>query len=144
MFHSVFIGLTLGTTNELVILLIVLVFHQMFEGLGLGSRLADAKWPKEKQWLPYLLAGIFAMSTPLGVVIGIGAQPRDATNQQLINGIFDSISAGILMYTGLVELLAHEFMFNPHMRKAPLKTLLLAFGCVGLGGLVMALLAKWA
>lgn len=145
-FHSVFIGLTLGTTgsDELKILLVVLVFHQMFEGLGLGSRIAVADWPKNKQWLPYALAIGFALSTPVGVAAGVGAKPTNAATQKLINGIFDSISAGILMYTGLVELLAHEFMFNPHMRRAPLKIQLFAFGCVSFGVTIMALLAKWA
>lgn len=143
-FHSIFIGLTLGTTSELIILLIVLVFHQMFEGLGLGSRLAIAPWPKNKQWLPYLLAMIFSLATPVGVAAGVAAQPKNANAQKLVNGIFDAISAGILMYTGLVELLAHEFMFNPYMRKASLKMLFLAFGCVAFGMVVMAVLAKWA
>ncbi|KAM0451859.1 hypothetical protein ACHAPV_006061 [Trichoderma viride] len=143
-FHSVFIGLTLGTTNDLVVLLVVLVFHQMFEGLGLGSRLATAPWPKDKWWLPYVLGFAFAISTPIGTAAGIGARPNNANTQKLVNGIFDSISAGILMYTGLVELLAHEFMFNPHMRKAPLKIQLFAFGCVAFGVTIMSILAKWA
>lgn len=143
-FHSVFIGLTLGTTDDLVVLLIVLVFHQMFEGLGLGSRLAVAPWPKNRKWVPYILAGAYALSTPIGIAAGIGAKPNNANTQKLVNGIFDAISAGILMYTGLVELLAHEFMFNPYMRRAPLKILLLAFACVAFGVTVMAILAKWA
>ncbi|KAL4725506.1 low-affinity Zn(2+) transporter zrt2 [Fusarium chlamydosporum] len=145
-FHSIFIGLTLGTiaSDELTVLLIVLVFHQMFEGLGLGSRLAVAPWPSNRQWMPYLLGFIFALSTPIGIAAGIGAKPNNASDQKLINGIFDAISAGILMYTGLVELLAHEFMFNPYMRKAPIKILLLAFACVAFGVAVMAILAKWA
>ncbi|KAG6016299.1 hypothetical protein E4U43_003945 [Claviceps pusilla] len=145
-FHSIFIGLTIGTTgaDKLTVLLIVLVFHQMFEGLGLGSRIAVAEWPSSKQWLPFVLAIGFALSTPVGIAAGIGAKPDNAATQKLVNGIFDSVSAGILMYTGLVELLAHEFMFNPHMRRAPLKIQLFAFGCVAIGVTVMALLAKWA
>lgn len=145
-FHSVFIGLTLGTveSNGLVILLVVLVFHQMFEGLGLGSRLAIAPWPSNRRWVPYALAIGFSISTPVGIAAGIGAKPANATDQKLTNGIFDSISAGILMYTGLVELLAHEFMFNPHMRKSPLRIQLFAFGCVLFGAAVMAVLANWA
>ncbi|KAH7308129.1 putative Fe2+/Zn2+ regulated transporter protein [Stachybotrys elegans] len=143
-FHSVFIGLTLGTTDELEILLIVLTFHQMLEGLGLGSRLADAPWPRNRTWVAYIFALGFALSTPIGIAAGIGAQPNNANTQKLLNGIFDSISAGILMYTGLVELLAHEFMFNEHMRKASFSMQLVAFGCVAFGAGIMALLAKWA
>ena len=143
-FHSVLIGLTLGTTDEVPILLVVLVFHQMFEGLGLGSRLAVAPWPSDETWLPYLLGVLFAISTPIGAAAGMLSQPRNASAQKLVSGIFDAVSAGILMYTGLVELLAHEFMFNPHMLRAPLWMLLLAFASVGFGSAVMAVLAVWA
>ncbi|WYZ39860.1 hypothetical protein EsH8_IV_000201 [Colletotrichum jinshuiense] len=143
-FHSIFIGLVLATSDELVVLLIVLTFHQFFEGLGLGSRLATTSWPSHGRWWPHILATIYGLSTPLAIAVGIAAKPSSAQTQTLVNGIFDSISAGILMYTGLVELLAHEFMFNPQMRNSPLKVQLFAFGCVTLGAGVMAVLANWA
>ncbi|TQN66217.1 Zinc-regulated transporter 2 [Colletotrichum shisoi] len=143
-FHSIFIGLVLATSDELVVLLIVLTFHQFFEGLGLGSRLATATWPSHGRWWPHILATIYGLSTPIAIAVGIAAKPNSAQTQTLVNGIFDSISAGILMYTGLVELLAHEFMFNPQMRNSPLKVQLFAFGCVALGACVMAVLANWA
>ncbi|TDZ29102.1 Zinc-regulated transporter 2 [Colletotrichum spinosum] len=143
-FHSIFIGLVLATSDELVVLLIVLTFHQGFEGLGLGSRLATAQWPSHGHYWPYLLACLYGISTPVAIAVGLAAKPESAQTQTLVNGIFDSISAGILMYTGLVELLAHEFMFNPQMRNAPLKTQLFAYGCVVLGAGVMAVLANWA
>ncbi|KAF9877891.1 plasma membrane low affinity zinc ion [Colletotrichum karsti] len=143
-FHSIFIGLVLATSDELVVLLIVLTFHQFFEGLGLGSRLAVAHWPAHGKWWPHILACIYGLSTPVAIAIGLAARPSSAETQTLVNGIFDSISAGILMYTGLVELLAHEFMFNPQMRNSPLKIQLFAFGCVALGAGVMAVLANWA
>lgn len=143
-FHSVFVGLVLATTDDIVVLLIVLVFHQFMEGLGLGSRLATTVWPGHRAWLPYFFAVCFAISTPVGTAAGLGAKPGSASDQMLTNGIFDAISAGILMYTGLVELLAHEFMFNPEMKKSSLGTQMLAFGSICFGAGVMALLAKWA
>ncbi|CAJ2506782.1 Uu.00g079680.m01.CDS01 [Anthostomella pinea] len=147
-FHSIFIGLTLAVAgDEFTVLYIVLVFHQTFEGLGLGSRLATAQWPASKKWMPYLLGVGYALSTPIAISIGLGVrtslQPGSPTTL-MINGIFDAISAGILIYTGLVELLAHEFMFNSHMRNAGLKVQLYALGCVALGSGLMAVLAKWA
>jgi zinc transporter 1/2/3 len=51
----------------------------------------------------------------------------------LVNGVFDSISAGILIYTGLIELMAHEFMFSPYMQKGPVSRTLNAFGLMALG-----------
>ncbi|RWA10671.1 hypothetical protein EKO27_g4449 [Xylaria grammica] len=148
-FHSIFIGLTLAVAgDEFNVLYVVLVFHQTFEGLGLGSRLAMAQWPKDKaSWLPYLLGLGYALSTPISIAIGLGIrmtlQPG-SSNALLINGVFDSISAGILIYTGLVELLAHEFMFNEQMRKAGIKTQLFALLWVATGAGLMAVLAIWA
>jgi solute carrier family 39 (zinc transporter), member 1/2/3 len=147
-FHSVFIGLTLAVAGEeFTILYIVLCFHQTFEGLGLGSRLASARWPKRKQWIPWVLGSAYGLTTPVAIAIGLGIsktfQPN-STQTLIVNGIFDSISSGILLYTGLVELMAHEFMFNSEMRKSSMKTLLGAFACMCFGAGLMALLGKWA
>lgn len=147
-FHSIFIGLTLAVAGEeFVVLYIVLVFHQTFEGLGLGSRLATASWPRDKGYMPYLLAAGYALSTPIAIAIGLALKDSlqpEARSTLVVNGIFDSISAGILLYTGLVELMAHEFMFNPEMQKAGIRMKMFALGCVALGGGLMALLAVWA
>ncbi|MBE7182226.1 MAG: ZIP family metal transporter [Terriglobus roseus] len=147
-FHSVFIGLALAVSgSEFNTLYVVLVFHQTFEGLGLGSRLATAPWPKNRRWTPYIMAVGYALSTPIAIAIGLGVRTSYAPGTQtalITNGVFDSISAGILIYTGLVELMAHEFMFSPAMQRAPLATLLSAFGLMCLGAGLMALLGKWA
>lgn len=143
-FHSIFIGLVLATTNELVILLLVLVFHQLFEGLGLGARLALVPWPKSRRWLPYALCLAFAVSTPIGTAAGLGTRPEDAEAQILTNGIFDAVSAGILLYTGVFELIGKEFFFNPLMRRASLKEQLCAYAYITGGFALMLVLAKWA
>ncbi|BCR85188.1 low-affinity Zn(2+) transporter ZRT2 [Aspergillus chevalieri] len=147
-FHSVFIGLTLAVSgDEFVTLYIVLVFHQMFEGLGLGSRLAMIPWPRSKRWTPYLLGVAYGLSTPIAIAIGLGVRnsyPPEGYTTLIVNGVFDSISAGILIYTALVELMAHEFMFSTSMRQAPIHEVLAAFFLLCLGGLLMALLGKWA
>ena len=147
-FHSVFIGLTLAVSgDEFITLYIVLVFHQMFEGLGLGSRLAMIPWPRSKRWTPYVLGVAYGLSTPIAIAIGLGVRksyPPEGYTTLIVNGVFDSISAGILIYTALVELMAHEFMFSASMRQAPIHEVLAAFFFLCLGGLLMALLGKWA
>lgn len=147
-FHSVFIGLTLAVSgSEFVTLYIVLVFHQTFEGLGLGSRLATIPWPRSKRFTPYILAVAYGLSTPIAIAVGLGVRktyPPEGRTTLIVNGIFDSISAGILIYTALVELMAHEFMFSRSMKKAPIHIVLSAFGLLCLGALLMALLGKWA
>jgi solute carrier family 39 (zinc transporter), member 1/2/3 len=147
-FHSIFIGLTLAVAGEeFDTLFVVLVFHQTFEGLGLGSRLAVMPWPKRKRWTPYFLALAYGFSTPIAIAVGLGVRetyPPESATTLIVNGVFDSISAGILIYTGLVELMAHEFMFSNVMRKAKLRVVLAAFGVMCLGAGLMALLGKWA
>ncbi|KAI0180529.1 ZIP zinc/iron transport family [Hypoxylon sp. FL1284] len=147
-FHSIFIGLTLAVAgDEFTVLYIVLAFHQTFEGLGLGSRLATARWPRAKSWMPYALACGYALSTPVAIAVGLGVRASlqpGSPRSMLVNGVFDAVSAGILIYTGLVELLAHEFMFNSYMRDAGLKVQLFALACVALGCGLMAALAEWA
>jgi solute carrier family 39 (zinc transporter), member 1/2/3 len=146
-FHSVFIGLTLAVAGaEFNTLFVVLVFHQTFEGLGLGSRLAVIPWPKDKRWTPYILGLAYGLSTPIAIAVGLGLRrsyPPESATTLIVNGVFDSISAGILIYTGLVELMAHEFMFSNVMRKARLQVVLSAFGVMCLGAGLMALLGKW-
>ncbi|EEQ92299.1 membrane zinc transporter [Blastomyces dermatitidis ER-3] len=147
-FHSIFIGLTLAVAGEeFITLYVVLVFHQTFEGLGLGSRLATVPWPRSKRLTPYMLAIVFGLSTPISIAIGLGVResyPPEGRTTLIVNGVFDSISAGILIYTALVELMAHEFMFSPSMRRAPIRKVLAAFGLLCLGAALMALLGKWA
>ena len=140
-FHSIFVGLTLAVSgSEFATLYVVLVFHQTFEGLGLGSRLAATPWPKSRKNTPYWMGLAYALSTPLALAVGLGVRNSYAPGSQtdlIVNGVFDSISAGILIYTGLVELMAHEFMFSEVMRKARLRVVLSAFGvmCLGAGKL---------
>jgi zinc transporter 1/2/3 len=131
-FHSIFIGLTLAVSgDEFTTLYVVLVFHQSFEGLGLGTRLAAVPWPESKRWSPYLLGLAYGVSTPIAIAVGLGVRQSFAPGSQttlIANGVFDSISAGILIYT----------------QRASIKTVLTAFFVMCLGAGLMALLGKWA
>ena len=108
-FHSIFIGLTLAVSGEeFIVLYIVLVFHQSFEGLALGTRFASIEWPQGKRWTPYVLGAGYALSTPIAIAIGLGVRSTFSPGSRdflIVNGVFDSLSAGILIYTGLVELM---------------------------------------
>lgn len=61
----------------------------------------------------------------------------------MVSGVLDSISAGTLIYTGLVELLARDFLFNPFRTNDSFRLGFVMF-CVFLGAGIMALLGKWA
>ncbi len=150
-FHSVIIGLNLGVAgDEFSSLYPVIVFHQAFEGLGIGARLSAIPFPARKtrllQALPWLLCVAYGFTTPISISIGVGLSTRyqaGSFTAQVVSGVLDSISAGILLYTGLVELLARDFLFNPD-RSREGKRVTFMLGCLFLGTGIMALLGKWA
>lgn len=149
LFHSVFIGLTLAVAGEeFNTLYIVLVFHQMFEGFGLGSRIATTKFNKKHQMTPWFLCIAFSLVTPIAVAIGLGVResyPPGGRVNLITNGIFDAISAGILIYTGLIELMAHEFLFSNEFKgEGGFQKMMFAYGIMCVGAGLMALLGKWA
>lgn len=148
LFHSVFIGLALDVAgDEFVTLYIVLIFHQMFEGFGLGSRIATTNWGKHK-WTPWLFCIAFSLVMPVAIAIGLGVRNSYAPGSRtalIVNGVFDALSAGILIYTGLIELMAHEFLYSGEF-KGPggAKKMLWAFFVMCWGAGLMSVLARWA
>ena len=74
--HSVFIGLNFGVAGpEWSTLYIVLMFHQAFEGLGIGARLSSITFPKRyRGWLPWLCIAGYGVTTPVAMAIGLGVR----------------------------------------------------------------------
>jgi zinc transporter 1/2/3 len=146
-FHSVIIGLNLGTCGpEFKTLFPVLVFHQSFEGLGIGARMSAIPFPKRLSWLPWALCSTYGLTTPIAIAIGLGLRTTynaGSVTANIVSGVLDSMSAGILIYTGLVELLARDFLFNDELTRDS-KRLAFMVVCVFVGAALMALLGKWA
>ncbi|KZT11302.1 ZIP-like iron-zinc transporter [Laetiporus sulphureus 93-53] len=145
--HSVFVGLTLAVNANFKILFVVIIFHQMFEGLGVGSRLAYMELPPAYSYVPFLGAGLYGITTPVGIAAGLGVRASynpHGTTADIVGGILDAFSSGILIYTGLVELMAHEFIFSKEMTEASNRHLAFALACMILGAGLMSLLGKWA
>ncbi|TDL23968.1 ZIP-like iron-zinc transporter [Rickenella mellea] len=145
--HSVLIGLTLAVDPNFKVLFVVLVFHQMFEGLGLGSRLAFLKLPPKYNYVATVAATLYGFTTPVGIAAGLGVRSTynpGSAKANIVSGVMDSLSSGILLYTGLVELLAHEFLFNKEMNQASNRRLGFACGSMLLGAGLMSLLGRWA
>ncbi|RAL06727.1 ZIP zinc/iron transport family [Aspergillus homomorphus CBS 101889] len=145
-FHSVIIGLNLGVVgDEFSTLYPVLVFHQSFEGLGIGARMSAIPFRKGS-WLPWVLCALYGLTTPISIAIGLGVRTTynsGSYTANVVSGVLDAISAGILIYTGLVELLARDFLFDPH-RTQDNKRLTFMVVCMLLGAGIMALIGKWA
>ncbi|KAI5995056.1 Zinc/iron permease [Pisolithus albus] len=145
--HSLLIGLTLAVDENFKILFVVIVFHQLFEGLGIGSRLSTLSLSSRYSYIPVLGGVLYAITTPIGIAAGLGVRSTynpNSTTASIVSGIMDSLSSGILLYTGLVELLAHEFLFNPKMINASAGKITYAVVCMLFGTGIMALLGRWA
>ncbi|KAF4583981.1 hypothetical protein EYR40_002479 [Pleurotus pulmonarius] len=121
MIHSLVIGLTLSITPkaDFTSLVTAIFFHQLFEGLSLGIRIASLPPPKNKHARSLLapaLSALFAVTTPAGILIGLlslgGGQ---GVHLRLTQGIMSAISAGMLIYAACVEMLAADFVNDPHM-----------------------------
>lgn len=148
LFHSIIIGLTLATSDpdEFAILYPVLIFHQSFEGLGIGARLSAIPFPRKYKNLPWYLCAGYGLTTPIAIAAGLGVRTTYNSNSYTANvvaGVLDSISAGILMFTGFVELLARDFLFNPDRTNND-RQLTFMVCSVLLGCGIMALIGKWA
>lgn len=145
-FHSILIGITLVVAGDsfFITLFIVILFHQMFEGLALGSRIAELKDAKLLSKL--LMASVFAVITPIGMAIGIGTLKKFNGNDPstvIALGTLDSFSAGVLIWTGLIEMWAHDWLFGS-LANAPMIKTSLAFVALVAGMILMSVLGKWA
>ncbi|RHZ58897.1 hypothetical protein CDV55_103935 [Aspergillus turcosus] len=146
LFHSVIIGLTLGVVgNEFAVLYVVIIFHQAFEGLGIGARMSAIPFPHNRRWLPWVLCAAYGLTTPISIAIGLGVRTSmnlNSFNANIIQGVMDASSGGVLIYTAMVELLAHDFIFNPNRtRDRKELTIMMTSFFAGCG--IMSLLGKW-
>lgn len=145
--HSVIIGIALGTSSgpEFTTLLIALCFHQFFEGLALGSTISAAGYKSKVK--SFLMGAIYAVTTPLGIAIGIALHSTWNENSPqglLIQGIFDSCSAGILIYSALVEFLVNDITNSREFAEQSLSKQFVGFCCVYAGATTMAVIGKFA
>lgn len=125
-------------------LLVVIIFHQMFEGLALGSRISTLHTVNTLS--KSIMAAVFACITPLGMMIGIIAlKDFNASDKMTILtlGTLDALSAGILIWVGFVEMWAADWVHGDLKRAGLVKTMA-AMGSLVAGMVLMGLLGKWA
>ncbi|KAG0295440.1 hypothetical protein BGZ96_011716 [Linnemannia gamsii] len=145
--HSIFIGIALGVLagSEFLAMTIAICFHQFFEGVALGSRIADLTF--KKKWLPAVLVLIFALVTPFGMAIGMGMRSgyrANSVENLIITGICNSIACGVLLYTAFVTLLGGDILYSERFRAESKKHKASYLVAVWLGALAMAVIALWA
>lgn len=145
-FHSILIGITLVVTDDVyfITLFIVIVFHQFFEGLALSSRIISITNASLSTKL--VMALMFALITPIGMAIGIGVLNKFNGNDPstlIALGTLDSFSAGVLLWTGLIEMWSHDWLHG-HLRNSSFVKTTVALVSLILGMLLMSLLGNWA
>ena len=139
--HSVIVGFGVGATNDLPTLKVLLVaigLHQFFEGVSLGSALLEGKISMR---YVYSFGMIFALTAPIGVVLGMYASTDDETGP-LVTGFADSFAAGVLMYSSIVDMVAEDYVDSNFKSRHFGKMSMYFFLSFGIS--VMAILAIWA
>jgi zinc transporter 1/2/3 len=144
-FHSVLVGLTTVVAGDsyYITLFIVILFHQAFEGVALGSRIAELR--TVSVWIKILMGLGFAITTPLGMAIGIGTLNYFNGNDPstvIAIGTLDALSAGVLLWVGIIEMLAHDWLYGPLAEAGIVKIATALIGLVG-GMVLMSFLGKW-
>lgn len=148
LFHSVFIGMALSvaTGTSFMVLLVAISFHQTFEGFALGARISAIRFP-EGSLKPWLMALAYGTTTPIGQAIGLAIHtlydPASETGLLTV-GFMNAISSGLLLFAGLVELLAEDFLSDESYVILQGKRRLQACASVVGGALLMALVGAWA
>lgn len=145
-FHSILVGITLVVAGDsfFITLFIVILFHQMFEGIALGARIAELK--NTELVIKLIMAAIFAVITPIGMAIGIGVLNQFNGNDPstiIALGTLDSFSAGILIWTGIIEMWAHDWLFG-NLASASFVNTICSLIALLTGMILMSLLGKWA
>ena len=140
------IGVTLVVAGDSFykILVVVIIFHQMFEGLALGVRISHLS---SVSLLKKLLMGSgFALITPLGMAIGLGVLDSFNGNDKatiIAIGTLDAFSAGILLWTGFIQMWSFDWLYGDLRDAGAVQTGLGMFALVA-GLVVMSVLGKWA
>lgn len=147
-FHSILIGITLVVASDsfFVTLFIVILFHQMFEGIALGTCIAELPKAAASTLQKCIMAGIFMLITPVGMAIGIGVLDQFNGNDPstiVAIGTLDALSAGILAWVGIVEMLARDWMHGKLLSASFLRSAIAMFALIS-GLLLMSVLGKWA
>jgi zinc transporter ZupT len=151
LFHSIFIGMavSVATGTAFVVLLIAICFHQTFEGFALGSRIAaliPALFPASSP-RPWLMCLAYGATTPIGQAIGIWVNGLyDPASQLglLMVGCTNAVSSGLLLFAGLVQLMAEDFLSDRSYEMLRGRRRLEACLAVGLGGILMAVVGAFA
>ena len=118
-FHSMLLGFSIGVPNngKLLSLVIAVFAHKFFAAYSLGGAVASVT----KEWIRTLkFATLFAVSTPLGMLVGM-FMPSSLTSTSVwndyISGAISALVAGVFLYISIVEIGTKEILSNRNSEK---------------------------
>jgi zinc transporter 1/2/3 len=146
--HSVIIGVDIGlltgreNMTALVTLICAISFHQLMEGIGLGTNMLSSKYSMGSMKVLAFIT-VFALTCSVGIIIGIcTASSTESSGQLFAKGIANSLAAGSLLYISLAEMVPNYFTAADLTNRPRMKLLMIA--SFSFGVIVMAVLAYWA
>jgi solute carrier family 39 (zinc transporter), member 1/2/3 len=145
-FHSFIIGVGLGvTTNKstLITLMVALSVHQFLEGVSLGFVVSDAKLSTIKS-LIFVVS--YSVTTPIGICIGTTLHhiySNISKTQIIAQGSLQGISAGMLIYIALIQIIAEEFSKVELHGNVKLQQKLCMYSALVMGAICMCIMALW-
>jgi zinc transporter 1/2/3 len=145
--HSFLIGLAVGVSaaagrSTVAALTTAVALHQAIEGLALGCALGRAPFSKLHA---VMMSLVYSLTTPTGVAIGIGVAGTfdpESVAAAAATGVASGLSAGLLLYLGLCQLMMEELSKEDLIVRRGLRWAV--HGAVMLGGGLMCVLALWA
>lgn len=103
--HSIFEGIALGIQKDFTtttFLFVTIGIHNLVASVSLGGTFVRSGFTFRKA---LLLLFSFALSTPIGVAIGLGLSSESI----MVSSIMLSISCGTFIYVSCTEIIQHEF-----------------------------------
>lgn len=118
----------------------------MFEGVALGTCIAELPKAAATTLQKSIMAGAFALIMPIGMAIGIGVLKKFNGNDPstiVAIGTLDALSAGILAWVGIVDMLARDWMHGKLLNAGLFRTVCAMFALI-CSLVLMSVLGKWA
>lgn len=138
-FHSILAGAALGaedSTANSVVLLLAVVAHKGSAAFALTSGLLRVPSPEGGARPVWGLLMLFALMTPIGILLGTGLQELlDGDAARISEAVFDAFAAATFVYVATLEIIGPEFRANDRSG--------VKLGALTTGLAVMALVALW-
>lgn len=106
--HAIFEGIALGLTEDLsatLNIMLGLALHKPAAAMSLGISITKNFTTPEEKTKGYVLLIIFAVATPIGIMVGIFLQDTSTT----VEVIFNSFAGGTFIYIAASEVIVEEF-----------------------------------